>query len=277
MNVKPLVLIILDGWGLAPDSDYNAISLAHKPFWDRVQVAYPHTSLSASGEDVGLPKGEAGNSEVGHLNIGAGMIVYQELPRINMAISDGSFLENKALFAAATSAKKNNKKFHVMGLVGRGSVHSSLEHLYAILWFAKSQGLKEVYLHLFTDGRDSLPTSGLGVIKEILDKCREIGIGKVASICGRYWTMDRDNRWERTSKAYEALTQGVGEKVSDPLKTINDLYQKNITDEFIEPFLVTDKDGGLNPVGDGDSVVFYNFRPDRARQLTRAFIEPTLP
>ncbi|HEX7456134.1 MAG TPA: 2,3-bisphosphoglycerate-independent phosphoglycerate mutase [Candidatus Nanoarchaeia archaeon] len=274
-KTKPLALIILDGWGVAPDADSNAISCAHKPFWDRISVAYPHTTLFASGEEVGLPRGEAGNSEVGHLNIGAGMIVYQELPRINMAISDGSFLENKAFLAATQTVKKNKSRFHIIGLIGRGSVHSSLEHLYALLWYAKTQGLKEVFLHLFTDGRDSSPTSALGIIKEILDKSSEIGIGSLASLTGRYWAMDRDERWDRTARAYRAIVDGVGEKITDPVETVKSLYQKKVTDEFIQPLLMSNKEKFEGAVKEGDAVVFFNFRPDRARQLTKAFIDPT--
>jgi 2,3-bisphosphoglycerate-independent phosphoglycerate mutase len=271
----PITLIILDGWGEAPSGDNNAVSLAHKPFWDRISVAYPHTTLYSSGEEVGLPKGEAGNSEVGHLNIGAGMIVYQELLRINMAISDGTFLENKSFTTAAETVKKNNSNLHFIGLVGRGNVHSSLEHLYALLWFAKARGVKNVFLHLFTDGRDSPPTSGSGIIKEISDKCLEIGVGKIASICGRYFAMDRDKRWDRTNRAYRLLVEGVGVKVGDPTRAIDSQYKKKITDEFIEPQIVTE---GTNPIGiakEDDAVVFFNFRPDRARQLTRAFVDPT--
>ncbi len=274
-KTTPLVLVILDGWGVEPDSDGNAISLAHKPFWDKIRAAYPHTILHAAGEEVGLPKGEAGNSEVGHLNIGAGMIVYQELLRINMAISDGTFLENKALRVASVTTRKNKSRLHIMGLVGRGVAHSSLEHLYALLWLSKTQGLKEVFLHLFTDGRDSPPTSGSGVVKEISDKCLEIGAGKIASICGRYWAMDRDKKWDRISKAYKLIVEGKGAKTTDPVRTIRDLYQKGVTDEFIEPVLV--KEGG-KPVGnvkEGDSLIFFNFRSDRARQLTQSFADPT--
>lgn len=283
----PLVLIILDGWGSGDEDDGNAISLAHKPFWNKISIAYPHTTLEASGEEVGLPKGEAGNSEVGHLNIGAGRIVYQELPRINMAISDGSFIGNEAFLLASENAKKSKAAFHIMGLVGRGSVHSSLEHLYALLWFAKSQGLQNVFLHLFTDGRDSPPTSGQGVVKNIIDKTKEIGVGKIASICGRYYAMDRDSRWDRTGRCYGALVEGKGVVTADPLSALTDFYNRGVTDEFIEPILVSDDEliesmkieggGQLNLVKAGDSVIFFNFRPDRARQLTKAFVYPSLP
>ena len=280
---KPLVLIILDGWGVANEGNGNAVSMAHKPFWDKISVAYPHTSLLASGEEVGLPKGEAGNSEVGHLNIGAGKVVYQELPRINMAISDGSFLRNSAFISAAENVKKNNAKLHLIGLVGRGSVHSSLEHLYALLWFAKTQGISGVYLHLFTDGRDSPPTAGSGVIKDVIDKTKEIGVGKISTLCGRYFAMDRDNRWDRTKRCYELLVGGKGKRTSDPVLSLNEFYQRGVTDEFIEPLvvmddeliepLVTSNTTGVNLVSDGDSAIFFNFRADRARQLTRAFTE----
>jgi len=274
-GISPLVLVILDGWGIAPPGKGNAISLARKPFWDRISVAYPHTSLIASGEEVGLPKGEAGNSQVGHLNIGAGKIVYQELPRINMAISDGSFLKNPAFLAAAEHVKKNKSNLHLFGLVGRGSVHSSLEHLYAVLWFAKTQGLKDVFLHVFTDGRDSPPTSGLGVIKEIVAKSSQIGVGWLSSICGRYYAMDRNKRWERTSICYEALVQGVGDKVKEPIAAVRELYEKGVTDEFIKPLLTAEEGKLVHTIKDGDSVIFFNFRPDRARQLTRSLVDPT--
>lgn len=280
---KPLVLIILDGWGVAREGDGNAISMARKPFWDKISVVYPHTSLLASGEEVGLPKGEAGNSEVGHLNMGAGKIVYQEFPRINMAISDGSFLRNSAFISAAENVKKNNAKLHLIGLAGRGSVHSSLEHLYALLWFAKTQGLTRVYLHLFTDGRDSPPTSGSGVIKDVIDKTKEIGAGKISTLCGRYFAMDRDNRWDRTKRCYELLVGGQGKRTSDPVLSLNEFYHRGVTDEFIEPLVVTDDElikpletnstAGANLVSDGDSAVFFNFRADRARQLTTAFTD----
>jgi len=192
-----------------------------------------------------------------------------------VAISDGSFLENNTLQVVAETVKKNKSKLHIMGLVGRGTVHSSIEHLYALMWFAKAKGLKEVYLHVFSDGRDSPPTSGLGIIKEINEKIGEIGIGSITSIAGRYFAMDRDNRWDRTRLVYQALVDGAGQKTSEPLKTISDYYQKGITDEFFEPFLITNKEGEVNLINEGDAVIFFNFRPDRARQLTRAFVDPT--
>ncbi len=270
--VKPVVLIVLDGWGIAPAGDGNAISLAKKPNWDRFFAGYPHTFLEASGEAVGLPKGEAGNSEVGHLNIGAGRIVYQELPRINQAIADGTFIANEAFLAAVKHVQTNSSTLHLMGLVGTGVVHSSLDHLFALLWLAKEQKIKRLFLHLFTDGRDSSPNSAQQVIQDIQAKIEQLQIGKIATIVGRYWAMDRNDHWERTEKAYEALTTALGEKVSDFSRAIQERYQKNSTDEFLEP-LVIDKEGSIK---DNDAVIFFNFRPDRARQLTKAFVLPDL-
>lgn len=273
MRNKPLVLIILDGWGIATEGTGNAISLANTPFWNRISVAYPHTSLLAAGESVGLPGGEEGNSEVGHLNIGAGMIVYQEMPRINMAISDGSFIKKEAFLLAADHTNKNKSSLHIMGLVSRGNVHSSLEHLYALLWFAKSKGMKDVFIHAFTDGRDSPPTSGLEVIEEVLQKCSEIGLGRLASVCGRYFAMDRDERWDRTNKAYNLLTSGEGERTENILLAIGASYKSGKTDEFIEPIIIEEQDKSTHTIKDDDSVIFLNFRPDRARQLTHAFVD----
>src|SRR3989344_4874728 len=214
--LRPLILVILDGWGLAAESKSNAISLAHKPFFNSLWASYPHTQLTASGESVGLPKGEAGNSEVGHLNIGAGKIVYQDEPRINSSIADGSFLHSEVFATAFEHVKKNQSSLHIMGLVGTGKVHSSLEHLYALLWAAKESGLGNVFLHLFTDGRDSSPTAGLQLIGEIQTKLAVIGVGRIASVMGRYWAMDRDKRWERLSRAYRALVFGEGGRALDP-------------------------------------------------------------
>ena len=272
--LRPLILVILDGWGLAAESKSNAISLAHKPFFNSLWASYPHTQLTASGESVGLPKGEAGNSEVGHLNIGAGKIVYQDEPRINSSIADGSFLHSEVFATAFEHVKKNQSSLHIMGLVGTGKVHSSLEHLYALLWAAKESGLGNVFLHLFTDGRDSSPTAGLQLIGEIQTKLAVIGVGRIASVMGRYWAMDRDKRWERLSRAYRALVFGEGGRALDPGSVIEFSYKKNITDEFIEPTLLTFEDNQVRTVHERDSVIFFNFRPDRARQLTRAFTMP---
>ena len=273
-SLRPLVLVILDGWGIAAENTGNAISRANKPFFNSINVSYPHTQLKASGESVGLPKGEAGNSEVGHLNIGAGKIVYQDLPRINSAIADGSFLNHEVFGRAFNHVKENKSALHLMGLIGTGGVHSSVEHMYALLWAAKENGLNNVFLHLFTDGRDSSPTAGFQLIQEVQYKIATIGIGRIASLMGRYWAMDRDKRWERTSHAYRALVFGEGTLAIDPRTVIEMSYQKNVTDEFIEPTLIKFADNTLGTIKNNDSVIFFNFRPDRARQLTHAFVLP---
>lgn len=273
--LRPVVLVVLDGWGIAAASAGNAIELANKPFFNSIRVSYPHTQLIASGESVGLPKGEPGNSEVGHLNIGAGKIVYQDLPRINSAIADGSFLKNEIFSKAFEHTKTSNSALHIMGLVGTGAVHSSVEHLFALLWAAKEAGLQKVFLHLFTDGRDSSPTAGLQLINEIQTKIAAIGVGTIASLAGRYWAMDRDNRWERIERAYRAIVLGEGNKVNTAQEAIETSYSKSITDEFIEPSVVTIGSLAVGTVKDNDSLIFFNFRPDRARQLTKAFILPT--
>lgn len=272
--LHPMVLVILDGWGIAPAGKGNAIELANKPFFNSISVSYPHSRLIASGESVGLPKGEPGNSEVGHLNLGAGKIVYQDLPRINSAIADGTFLQNEVLGKAFEHVKTNNSTLNIMGLVGTGGVHSSVEHMYALLWAAKEKGVKNVFLHLFTDGRDSSPTSSLQLLTEIQTKIAAIGIGKIASIAGRYYGMDRDNRWDRISKSYFAITQGKGVLVLDPRVELEACYKKGVTDEFIEPTLIDQGNHQVATVKDNDSVIFFNFRPDRARQLTQAFVLP---
>lgn len=272
---KPVVLIILDGWGLAPEGPGNAIALAKTPNFDRFWAAYPHTQLEASGEAVGLPRGEMGNSETGHLNIGAGRIVYQDLPRINMSIAEGTFFKIPTLLMAAEHVKKNNTNLHLMGLVSDAGVHSSLIHLFALLHFAKDQGLKNVYLHLFTDGRDSPPNSSLIYIKKIQEKIQEFGVGQIATLIGRFYAMDRDNRWERTQKAYELLTEGKGQKFNSVPEAIEASYKAGKTDEFIEPVILTKEDGqpaGL--INDNDAIIFFNFRIDRPRQLTKAFVLP---
>lgn len=272
--LRPLVLVILDGWGTAAASNSNAISLANKPFFNSALISYPHTLLTASGESVGLPQGEAGNSEVGHLNIGAGKIVYQNESRINSAIADGTFLKNEVFAATFKHVKRNNSTLHLMGLVGTGKVHSSVEHMYALLWAAKEHSVTNVMLHLFTDGRDSSPTSGLQLITEIQTKLAQIGVGRIASVMGRYWAMDRDKRWERTAKAYRAMVLGEGVKTISLQSVFEDSYQKNVTDEFIEPTLLTFENNKLGNIIEGDGLIFFNFRPDRARQLTHAFVLP---
>lgn len=271
--VKPVVLIIMDGWGIAPEGKGNAVALAKTPNIDKFWSVYPKTLLSASEEEVGLPKGESGNSEAGHLNIGAGQIVFQELPIINLSIADGSFFTIPAFLTAIKHIKNNNSKLHLIGLLGAGGVHSSMIHLFALLKLAKTQELKQVFLHLFTDGRDSPPTAAQNYIKQLTTEMEKLEIGKIASIGGRYFAMDRDHRWERTQKAYEAITSGKGKKFDSAIEGINVSYQTNKTDEFIEPFLVKDENN-IHLIDDNDAVIFFNFRIDRPRQLTKAFVLP---
>lgn len=271
---KPVVLLILDGWGIGPNNAGNAIARAKTPNLNKYWISYPHTQLAASGVAVGLPQGEDGNTETGHLNIGAGSIVYQDLPRINMAIADGSFTTNPQFLAAIQHCKVNNSTLHLMGLIGAGGVHSNIEHLYALLSVCKQQGAARVYIHGFTDGRDSPPTSGLSYLQELIQKCQENGVGQIATLMGRYFAMDRDKRWERVEKAYDALTLGEGIKTYDPVAALKEQYDKNVTDEFIEPIVVCNEDGSPRIVQDNDAVIFFNYRIDRPRELTRAFVLP---
>ena len=264
----PVVLIILDGWGTANPGPGNAVSLAKLPNFNRYWSAYPHGLLSASGEAVGLPHGEVGNSETGHLNLGAGRIVFQDLPRINMSIADGSFWQIAAFKQACDHVKKNNSSLHLMGLVGAGGVHSSVEHLFALLRLAKNESVRQVWLHLFTDGRDSPPTSAGIYLEKIQALCQMLGVGQFASLTGRYFAMDRDLRWERTQKAYELLVEGKGTKKSSFQEALKASYDEGKTDEFIEPVLLNEN--GL--IKDNDAVIFFNFRIDRPRQLTKAFV-----
>lgn len=270
---KPLVLIILDGWGLAPPGPGNAIfqaNLTHVPaLWSR----FAHTTLHASEAAVGLPLGEDGNTETGHINIGAGRVVYQDLPRINMAISDGSFFTNDAFLGALSYARTHQSRIHLMGLLSDSGVHASRDHLYALLeLIRRSQCSCPVYLHLFTDGRDSPPKSGIRFIHEVEAKLAQIGHGHIATIMGRYYAMDRDRRWERTARAYQALTENIPNKAMSAAACIEESYQKGITDEFIEPVVICDSQGVPMPrISAHDAVIFYNYRIDRPRQLTRAF------
>jgi len=270
---KPLVLVILDGWGIAPEGPGNAVALAKTPNFNALWASYPHTQLLASGESVGLPKGEPGNSETGHLNLGAGRVIYQDLPRINLSIANGTFFKNTAFLKAIVHVRQNKSSLHLMGLVGSGGVHSNIEHLYALLRLAKEEQVDNVYLHLFTDGRDSPPTSALIFISQVEAELKEIGIGKIATVCGRYYALDRDNRWERTQKVYDALTLGVGLKAKNAEEAIKNSYKKRVFDEFIEPtVLVGDRNQPIKLIEDGDAVIFFNFRIDRPRQLTKAFV-----
>ena len=269
---KPAVLLILDGWGIGPQNAGNAIDLANTPNMDRFRVQYPNTQVEASGSAVGLPKGEDGNTETGHLNIGAGRIVYQDLPRINMSIADGSFSRNPAFLHAIEHMKQHNSKLHLMGLVGTGGVHSNIAHLYALLEMAKQAGLTDqVYVHAFTDGRDSPPTSGVEVLSQLNEHLHSNGVGRLASVMGRYYAMDRDKRWERTQIAYDALTLGSKICTDDLLGTMRSSYEQGKTDEFIEPLGICEAGQSPITVQDNDAVVFFNFRIDRPRQLARAF------
>lgn len=275
--VKPVVLIVLDGWGLAPPGPGNAISLAKLETMPFLWHTYPHAELAASGEAVGLPYGEDGNTETGHINIGAGRTVYQDLPRITMAVKDGSFFTNDALLAALAHTRTNNSNIHLIGVVSDAGVHASREHLYALLELIKKQGVSEhVYIHVFTDGRDASPTSGERFISELEEQLSAIGAGKIASVMGRYYAMDRDRRWERTQKAYRCLTQvDGGLMASSAGAAIRSSYANHVTDEFMEPTIITDSSGVPLPrIGDNDAVISFNFRIDRPRQLTRALVLP---
>lgn len=266
---KPLVLMILDGFGIAP-TEGNAIAAANKPNLDKIFAENPHTQIGASGMDVGLPDGQMGNSEVGHTNIGAGRIVYQELTRITKSAQDGDMDKNEALLKAMNNAKDNGKALHLMGLLSDGGVHSHNTHLYALLEMAKRVGVEKVFVHCFMDGRDVPPSSGKDYVKELMDKLEEIGVGKIATVMGRYYAMDRDNRWERVEKAYAAMVYGEGEQAECPLCAMQNSYDKEVTDEFVVPTVVK----GAEPISEGDSVIFYNFRPDRAREITRTLVDP---
>jgi len=268
-------LIIMDGFGLNPAHEGNAITMQGTPHIDALMQKYPHTQLKASGMDVGLPDGQMGNSEVGHLNIGAGRIVYQELTRITKDIRDGSFFEKQPLINAMNNALSNGKAVHLMGLLSDGGVHSHNTHLYALLEMCKQRGVKDVYIHCFLDGRDVSPTSGLGFVKELEAEIRRIGVGKIATVMGRYWAMDRDNLWERVKKAYDALVLGDGQATAESaVEAVTQSYAKDETDEFMKPTMIVEDGKRVAIIEEGDSVIFYNFRPDRARQLTRAFIQP---
>jgi 2,3-bisphosphoglycerate-independent phosphoglycerate mutase len=269
---KPAALIILDGFGLRNDVTGNAVAQAKKPNYDRYWNQYPHTTLIASGEAVGLPEGQMGNSEVGHLNIGAGRIVYQDLTRISKSIRDGEFFENETLLAAVRHAKDNGKNLHLYGLLSDGGVHSHIEHLFALLELAKREGLDNVFIHAFLDGRDVAPDSAKGYVERLQAKIAEVGVGQIATVQGRYYAMDRDKRWERVEKSYRAMVYGEGPQYTDPLKAVVESYEKSVYDEFVMPTVITSEDG--KPVGlvqSEDSVIFFNFRPDRAIQLSQVF------
>jgi 2,3-bisphosphoglycerate-independent phosphoglycerate mutase len=260
----------MDGYGLTGPGAGNAVVNASTPVLDQLFANNPHTTLSASGLDVGLPDGQMGNSEVGHTNIGGGRVVFQDLPRISRAIEDGSFYENAAYVSAMDACLKNDAALHLFGLLSDGGVHSHNTHLWALLKMAKIRGLRRVYIHAFLDGRDVSPTSGKDFVAETAEKCREIGVGKIATVMGRYYAMDRDKRWDRVERAYDALVYGTGVMNSDPVDAVARSYKAGVTDEFVEP-VVCDKDG---MVSDNDSIIFFNYRPDRAREITRCFVDP---
>lgn len=269
---KPVALIILDGFGLRNDVTGNAVAQANKPNYDRYWNTYPHTTLTASGEAVGLPEGQMGNSEVGHLNIGAGRIVYQDLTRISKSIREGEFFENETLQGAVDHAKKNGKKLHLYGLLSDGGVHSHIAHLFALLELAKKSDLHEVYIHAFLDGRDVAPDSAKGYLEQLQAKIEEIGVGQIATVQGRYYAMDRDKRWERTEKSYRAMVYGEGPQYTDPIQAVVESYEKSVFDEFVMPTVIVGADDKpVALVETGDAVVFFNFRPDRAIQLSQVF------
>ena len=273
MSKKPTVLLIMDGFGLNDRHEANAVYEANTPNIDKLMAECPFVKGNASGLAVGLPDGQMGNSEVGHLNMGAGRIVYQELTRITKAIQDGDFFDNRAFLEAVENCKKNNSTLHLYGLLSDGGVHSHNTHLYALLELAKRQGLTDVCVHCFLDGRDTAPTSGKEFIEELEAKIKEIGVGQIASIEGRYYAMDRDNRWDRVEKAYAALVYGEGNEAADAVEAIQASYDNDKTDEFVLPTVI-EKDGQpTGVISDKDSVVFFNFRPDRAREITRAFCD----
>ena len=273
MSKKPTVLMILDGYGLNERHDANAVYEANTPVMDKLMAEYPFVKGNASGLAVGLPDGQMGNSEVGHMNMGAGRIVYQELTRITKEIQDGDFFKNEALLAAMKNAKENDSAIHFMGLLSDGGVHSHITHLFGLLEMAKKEGLNKVYVHCFLDGRDTPPASGKGYIQQLQAKMDELGVGEIGVVSGRYYAMDRDNRWDRVELAYNALTKGEGVKGTDAAEAVQASYDDGKTDEFVLPTVI-EKDGKpVAVVSDKDSVVFFNFRPDRAREITRAFCD----
>lgn len=274
MGKQFTALMILDGFGERQEETGNAIKIAGTPNIDALKAEYPHTTLGASGLSVGLPDGQMGNSEVGHLNIGAGRIVYQELTRITKSIADGDFFENKELNDAVDTALKNDGALHLMGLVSDGGVHSHQEHLYALLELAKKRGLERVFIHCFMDGRDVPPDSGKAYIQQLMDKLKEIGVGQIATVMGRYYAMDRDNRWERVEKAYRAMVLGEGEKAACGVCAMQNSYDRGDMDEFVLPTVIEKEGVPVAKIRKGDSIIFFNFRPDRARQITRAFTDP---
>ncbi len=270
MSKKPYCIIIMDGYGVNPENKGNAIIAADSVNVKKLMKEYPSCVIGASGLDVGLPDGQMGNSEVGHLNIGAGRVIYQDLTKITKAIKDGDFFTNPALKKAVDNAKQNGKSLHLYGLLSTGGVHSTIEHLFALLKMAKEEGVKNTFVHCFMDGRDTAPTSGVDFMAGLDSEIKRIGYGKIASVCGRYYAMDRDNNWDRTKKAYDMLTVGVGEKATSAVQAVKDSYANGVTDEFILPTNIVENGKPVGLIEKGDSVIFFNFRPDRARQISRA-------
>jgi 2,3-bisphosphoglycerate-independent phosphoglycerate mutase len=269
---KPVILIVLDGWGVTEPFQGNAIALAKTDFFDELVAKYPAMTISASGESVGLPWGEAGNSEVGHMNLGAGRIIYQDFPRINRAIVDHSFYKNKVLLDAIEHVRKNNSRLHFLGLLSNGGVHSSVDHFHALAVLAKEKGLSQVFLHAILDGRDTSYNSGINFVKSAERTMRDYGIGEIASLSGRFFTMDRNNNWERIAKAYAMLVEGVGNEADDPIDAIEKSYKKKIYDEEFVPTVIIKNGNPVAVIQDNDAVIFFNFRQDRARQITNAFV-----
>lgn len=273
MSKKPVVLMILDGYGLNENQEGNAVAHANSPVINELMKEYPYVKGYASGMAVGLPDGQMGNSEVGHLNMGAGRIIYQELTRITKEINDGDFFKNESLLKAVENCKKNNTSLHTFGLLSDGGVHSHITHLYGLLELAKKEGLNNVYIHCILDGRDTAPSSGKGFVEALQAKIDEIGIGEIASVMGRYYAMDRDNRWDRVELAYNAIANGMGEKATNAVEAVAASYLAEKTDEFVLPTVIVNNEVPVATVNDNDSVIFFNFRPDRAREITRVFCD----
>ncbi len=274
MIKKPLLLMVLDGWGEGENCPRNAVTLAQPENFNRLKDRYPSTCLNTSGKYVGLPWGQMGNSEVGHLNMGAGRIVYQDITRINNAIEDGSFYTNPAFLAAAEEAKSRGRAMHLMGLVSDGGVHSHMDHIYALLEFCQKQGLNEVYVHAFLDGRDTDPHKGIKYLASLQEHMEELGTGKIATVMGRFYAMDRDKRWKRVHRAYQAMVMGQGHLALDPLEAIQQSYEAELSDEFVEPVVILDEQGfPRGTIKEGDSIIFFNFRADRAREISHALVD----